>query len=73
MSVECVSMVLELPPHLYTALQAFLESNPGLDQSTAVASAVSLLLLQNGAKDSAIAKSYLDALNLQQRNANPFF
>ena len=62
-----VSVQVEIPESLHSAMMAFLESRPDWDQPRVMAAALSLFLLQNkptsdATNDRAVARVYLDSL-----------
>ncbi|MEM1280418.1 MAG: DUF2811 domain-containing protein [Cyanobacteria bacterium P01_H01_bin.152] len=57
-----VSMLSEIPEDLYNSLTVFLENHPDWDQDRVFSAAVSLFLLQNGKRDKATTRIYLDTL-----------
>ncbi|MBE7383800.1 MAG: DUF2811 domain-containing protein [Leptolyngbya sp. SIO1E4] len=59
---HCVSVLAEIPEELHRSLGAFLETHPTWDQDRVFSAALSLFLLQNGKKDRAISRIYLDTL-----------
>lgn len=59
---RCVSMLSEIPEDLHNSLTDFLETHPDWDQDRVFSAAVSLFLLQNGRKDKATSRIYLDTL-----------
>lgn len=57
-----ISMLSEIPEDLHQSLTVFLENHPEWDQDRVFSAAVSLFLLQNGKKDKATSRIYLDTL-----------
>lgn len=57
-----VSLISEIPEDLHKSLADFLESHPGWDQDRVFSAAISLFLLQNGKRDQATSRIYLDTL-----------
>ena len=57
-----VSMLSEIPEELHSSLADFLEAHPTWDQDRVFSAAISLFLLQNGRKDTATSRIYLDTL-----------
>jgi len=56
-----VSLLIEVPESLHSALSHFLEVHPNWDQDRAIAAALGLFLCQNTG-DRQVARIYLDAL-----------
>ncbi len=57
-----ISMLSEIPEDLHNSLSDFLEKHPDWDQDRVFSAAVSLFLLQNGKRDKATSRIYLDTL-----------
>lgn len=57
-----VSVLAEIPEELHKSLGIFLETHPTWDQDRVFSAALSLFLLQNGRKDRATSRIYLDTL-----------
>jgi hypothetical protein len=57
-----ISMLSEIPEDLHDSLAVFLEKHPDWDQDRVFSAAISLFLLQNGKRDSATSRIYLDTL-----------
>jgi hypothetical protein len=57
-----IDLQAEIPEVLYNALQAYLESNPGWSQARVFSAATALFLMQNGASNRSINRTYIDAL-----------
>lgn len=57
-----VTMLSEIPEDLHGSLADFLEKHPDWDQDRVFSAAISLFLLQNGRKDQATSRIYLDTL-----------
>ncbi|WP_204141098.1 DUF2811 domain-containing protein [Halomicronema sp. CCY15110] len=57
-----ISMLSEIPEDLHDSLSVFLEKHPDWDQDRVFSAAISLFLLQNGKRDSATSRIYLDTL-----------
>jgi len=57
-----VSVIAEIPEELHHSLTVFLETHPSWDQDRVFSAALSLFLLQNGRKDRATTRIYLDTL-----------
>lgn len=57
-----ISMLSEIPEDLHESLAHFLEKHPDWDQDRVFSAAISLFLLQNGKKDKATSRIYLDTL-----------
>ncbi len=57
-----ISLISEIPEDLHKSLTDFLETHPGWDQDRVFSAAISLFLLQNGRRDQATSRIYLDTL-----------
>ena len=57
-----ISMLSEIPEDLHKSLSVFLENHPDWDQDRVFSAAISLFLLQNGKRDKATSRIYLDTL-----------
>ncbi len=57
-----ISMISEIPEDLHDCLAVFLEKHPDWDQDRVFSAAISLFLLQNGRRDRATSRIYLDTL-----------
>ncbi|MBE9113294.1 DUF2811 domain-containing protein [Nodosilinea sp. LEGE 07298] len=57
-----IDLQAEIPEDLHNALQSFLGSNPDWSQARVFSAATALFLMQNGASNRSINRTYLDAL-----------
>ena len=57
-----VSILSEIPEELSQSLSDFLDLHPDWDQDRVFSAAISLFLLQNGQKDKATSRIFLDTL-----------
>jgi hypothetical protein len=57
-----ITLSIEIPEVVYTAMQQYLDTHPAWDQDRAMQAAMSLFLLQNGNSDRAVSRIYLDSL-----------
>jgi hypothetical protein len=57
-----ISMLSEIPEELHGSLSDFLDKHPDWDQDRVFSAAISLFLLQNGRKNRATSRIYLDTL-----------
>jgi hypothetical protein len=57
-----IDLQAEIPEDLHNALQSFLGSNPGWSQSRVFSAATALFLMQNGASNRSVNRTYIDAL-----------
>ncbi|MBE9160093.1 DUF2811 domain-containing protein [Nodosilinea sp. LEGE 06152] len=57
-----IQLQVEISEDLHNALQSYLESNPGCSQTRVFSAATALFLMQNGASDRSVNRTYIDAL-----------
>ena len=57
-----ITLSIEIPEAVYKAMQQYLETHQDWDQDRAMQAGLSLFLLQNGARDRSVSRTYLDTL-----------
>ncbi|MFM7471943.1 MAG: DUF2811 domain-containing protein [Nodosilinea sp. LVE1205-7] len=57
-----ISLNVEVPEELFSAMQDYVETHPAWSQHRVFCAALSLFLMQNGVSDRRINRLYLDAV-----------
>lgn len=60
--MSTISTEVKIPEELHVATQQYLEQHPGWDHERIMQAALSLFLLQNGARQGQVSELYLSSL-----------